>query len=213
MTMQRGWEMGMEKGLTPKQKAAFWRAFSAAKLVVQPQDADAWRHKILMEETGKMSLLDVNRRGEFEAVMRRLWSEAGNWDEAVRYTVGDERRAAFMIKVVATQVLQLLGSDVPGPDAYLAGVLRQSRLVTTAVAERGDFWMDIPLANTLKVFQMLDTHRRRLLKATGHDGRAAFSPNVRYTRDGNAILIVEHVAASYYAQSSRPFVQVRRDGR
>ena len=207
--------MGMEKGLTPKQKAVFWRAFAAAKMVVQPQDADAWRHKILMEETGKMSLLDIDRRGEFEAVMRRLWSEAGNWEEAVRYTVGDERRAAFMIKVAAAQVLQLVDADTTtDPAAYVAGILRQSHLVTNAVAERGDFWMDVPLANALLVFQMLDTHRRRLLRATGHDGRtAAFSPCVRYRRDGNAILIVEHVAASYYAQSTRPFVQVRRDGR
>lgn len=204
--------MGQEKGLTPKQKAAFWRAFSAAKLVVQPQDADAWRHNILIEETGKFSLLDLDRKGDFEAVMRRLWAEAGNWEQAVRYTVGDERRAAFLIKVVATQVLQLLGSDVPGPDAYLAGVLRQSRLVTTAVAERGDFWMDIPLANTLKVFQMLDTHRRRLLKATGHDGKTAFSPDIRYRRDGKSILIVERVSPFFYAAERKPFVQIRRDG-
>lgn len=216
-------------GLTPKQKSVFWRAFTAAKWAVQPPDADAWRHQILMEETGKMSLLDIDRRGEFEAVMRRLWSEAGNWEEAARYTIGDERRAAFMIKVCAAQVLQLMAAggaasrrattsapapSAPSPAAYLAGVLRQSRLVSSAVAERDDFWMDIPLVNALKVFQMLDTHRRRLIKATGHGGKAlAFSPNVRYRREGDAILILERVPMSHYAQSPQPFVQVRRDGR
>lgn len=206
--------MGTEKGLTQKQKAVFWRAFAAAKLVVQPKDADAWRHRILMEETGKMSLLEIDRRGEFEAVMRRLWGEAGNWEEAVRYTVGDERRAAFMIKVAAAQVVQLTDGDESAAMDYVAGILRQSRLVSNAVAERGDFWLDVPLANSLKVFQMLDTHRRRLIRATGHGGKAlAFSPNIRYRRDGSAILVLERVPMSHYAQSPQPFVQVRRDGR
>ena len=206
--------MILEKCLTPKQKAAFWRAFAAARLVVQPQDQDSWRHNILIEETGKFSLLDLDRKGDFEAVMRRLWSEAGNWEEAVRYSVGDERRAAFLIKVVAAQVLQLMDDETTRAAAYVAGVLRQSRLVTNAVAERGDFWLDIPLANALKVFQMLDTHRRRLLKSTGHDGKsAAFSPNIRYRRDGHSILVVERVAPAFYAAAAAPFVQVRRDER
>ena len=201
--------MGNDRRLTPAQIKAFWRAFAAARAAVVPRDAETWRRKILFEETGKASLRELDRTGDFERVMHRLWSEAGDWEEAARFCTGDADRLGFLIKTCAAQIMQLAGRDESDARRYLEGVLAQSRIVHGTYTASGEFWMDVPLASAAKVFQMLDTHRRRLLREAAPKMAAAFSPKVRYVVDG-PIVIRQGVSTQFYADEPLR-VEVRKD--
>lgn len=160
--------MSSFRPLTQNQKRLFWRAMQAAciNLGLSTQtERDDYRHKVLFEETKNRHFAQLNRTIDFDRVMTRLAKDAGDWQTASKFASGDEYRLAVMVKICCSQIMQLKGLP-DGSDAakrYLAGILEQSRIPCGTNVTDSSFWMDISKDSLRIVFQILDTHRRRLL--------------------------------------------------
>ena len=169
--------------LTKAQISAYWRAASVgARNLGEP--VEEYRKKVMLEECGLRSMKDLNRTTDFDRVMARFLADAGDYESAAKYAVGDSLRKAVLIRICCAQVMQLLGVTSSSSQAleYLAGIIRQANLecgYDTA------FWMDCPPDSLTALFAMLDTHRRRLLKRLFDDDSAhgflGFDPSVVYT--------------------------------
>ena len=168
--------------LTKAQISAYWRAASVAAWTIG-EPLEKYRKKVMLEECGLRSVKDLNRTTDFDRVMARFLADAGDYESAAKYAVGDSLRKAVLIRICCAQVMQLLGVTSGSSQAleYLAGIIRQANLecgYDTA------FWMDCPPDSLTALFAMLDTHRRRLLKRL-FDGDSAhgflgFDPSVVY---------------------------------
>lgn len=175
--------MKPEKTLTKAQISAYWRAASAAARNIG-ESVEGYRKKVMLEECGLRSMKDLNRTTDFDKVMARFLADAGDYQEASKFAVGDSLRMAVLIRICCAQVMQLLGTTPGSSQAveYLAGIIRQAHLdcgYDTA------FWMDCPPDSLTALFAMLDTHRRRLLRRlcgdSAFDGFMSFDPTVVYT--------------------------------
>ncbi|MCL1856496.1 MAG: hypothetical protein FWF84_02485 [Kiritimatiellaeota bacterium] len=181
----------MSAGLTEKQAKAFWRAFAQACSELRlsgKAETEAYRKRVLMEECGVGHMADISRTTGFEKLMIRLLSDANDHEAASRYTIGEDRRMAKMVEVCASHVMQCLGTSGTGTVEYIAGIIRQAGHNVHAVGE--DYWLDIPDTLLYSVFQMLDTHRRRLLKAASFHGSLTFTMNAAYHRSPLGAIIV-----------------------
>ena len=172
--------------ITPSQRSAFFRALSAAcqNLGLNTQDErEAYRKRVMKEETGKDHLALLNRTGDFDRCMAHFAKDAGDWQTAAKFASGDAYRMAVMIRICCQQIMQLKGLP-DGSDAakdYLRGILEQSRIACGTYANDSSFWMDISQDSLLTVFQILDTHRRRLLAGyPSLDGLKGFDPQIVY---------------------------------
>ena len=201
-----------KNGLTDRQQAMFWAVFNkacAAQGIFGSADKSEYRHKLLEEETGMPSILAINRTTDFDRVMFRLACDAGDFEQAANFSVCDARRMGYLIKVCCLQLMQLKGGDEADARRYLGGLLDQARVPNGTRLSDNSYWMDCTLDQSHKVFQMLDTHRRRLLRDHGAP-RTTFEPSKRYTVNG-PVLISEGVSGDYYA--SAPFSVIwRKDG-
>lgn len=190
-----------KKGLTDAQKSMFWTVFGracAVQGILDGQGKADYRHRLLEEETGKRSLTEINRTTDFDRVMYRIAVDAEDFDKAASFAVCDERRMGYLIKVCCLQLMQLKGGDEAEARRYLGGILDQARIPNGVSSDDNGYWMDLALGQAAKVFQMLDTHRRRLLK--GRVSRSPFRPTVRYELNG-PILTIESVPAEYYSRA------------
>lgn len=149
-----------------------------------------YRRRVVREETGRGSLGELRTAGEYDAVMARLWSDAGDAERAVHYGVGAERRLARTVRVLAAQLMQLKGGGEGGAAAYVDGVLAR------AGVPAGSHWMDLAPTRLAQLVGILDTERRRILRRSGAR-RLAFSDRVRYEVDG-PVLVVYGVERGYY---------------
>jgi len=170
-------------GLTQKQANAFWRAFwrACSELRLSGKaETEPYRKRVLKEECGVDHMADVSRTTGYERLMIRLLTDANDYEAAARYTIGDDRRMAKMVEACAGQLMQIMGSFETMADTYIIGILKRAgRPVRNGGTH---YWMDIPDTLLYSVFQMLDTHRRRLLKAASFPGSLAFSVNAAYLR-------------------------------
>ena len=175
------------RGLTPAQRSAFFRALNAAAVelgIASPAGREEYRRRVMREETGREHLAQLNRTTDFDKCMRRFSEDAVDYAAAARYAVGDVYRLAVMISICCAQIMQLRGDPVGSlvGRQYLKGVLDQARICHDENAE--SFWMDVPQDTVMSVFQMLDTHRRRLLrpflKVTSDGFFLKFDPSARY---------------------------------
>lgn len=172
--------------ITPSQRSAFFRALSAAcqNLGLNTQDErETYRKRVMKEETGKDHLALLNRTTDFERCMAHFANDAGDWETASKFASGDAYRMAVIIRICCQQIMQLKGLP-DGSDAaknYLRGILEQSRIACGTYANDSSFWMDISQDSLLTVFQILDTHRRRLLAGySSLDGLKGFDPQIVY---------------------------------
>lgn len=195
--------MSRNTSLTNSQRFAFFRALSAAcqNLGIDTQEErETYRKRIMFEETGKKHLALLNRTTDFDRCMARFARDAGDWRTASKFAVGDTYRMAVMIRICCQQIMQLTGHP-DGSDAaknYLRGILERSRIVCGTRADDSSFWMDISKDSLLVVFQILDTHRRRLLAGyPSIDGLKGFDPKIVYTPNGDKIQL--KLDASYYS--------------
>ena len=179
----------MNKTLTPVQRAAFFRALQVACIELGHDTAEAreaYRKTVMREETGKEHLAQLSRTADFDACMRRFAADAGDYETASRFAVADAARRAALVRICCAQVMQLKGCALGTTEAavYLAGIVEQSRIPCGRDIRDSSFWMDCAPDNLLVLFQILDTHRRRLLRGL-FDGRTArgflgFDPTVVY---------------------------------
>ena len=175
----------MEHKMTDKQRRAFWRQFTAAcrNMGIPVGERDGYRRAVLKEEARVEHLGEVNSTDGFEAVMQRLAADAGDWERAAALTGGTARRIGAMINDCARQVLELSGTagDAFG---YAQGVLSRSGLERAGLFAGEAWYMDYPTATPVKIFQMLDSHRRRLIwrrrRETGLDIRLTYSFGASY---------------------------------
>ena len=175
--------MGM---ITNKQKRAFWVQFAAAcrNLGIASEDREAYRHAVLAEEANVMHLADVSSTEGFEAVMKRLAADAGDWARAADFATGDAKRIGAMVADCARQVFELTGNESGDATSYAQGVLKRSGMERVGLFG-GDYWfMDYPDSTPVKIFQMLDSHRRRLVwrkrRETGANIRLAYQFGTSY---------------------------------
>lgn len=156
--------------LTKKQAALFWCSLAAAAECQAVPDREAYRKRVLREELGVEHMRDVGRTEGFDKLMLRLAQDAEDWHALAYYSVAGERRLADLVADCATQVLELsvaaLGLSASAhldPLGYVSGVLRQSSLSPVRV-NGSDYWLDLAPADLARLLQILDTHRRRLIK-------------------------------------------------
>lgn len=172
--------------MTEKQKRAFWLQFAAAcrNLGIPTEDRDDYRKAVILEEAKANHLAEVNNTDGFEAVMQRLAADAGEWDRAASFTAGNARRIGAMVNDCARQVCELACNGQANATAYARGVLDQSGLKRAGVIDGDAWYMDYPEATSFKVFQILDSHRRRLLwrkrRETGVKIRLSYSFGTSY---------------------------------
>lgn len=149
--------------LTKKQAALFWRCLAAAAERQAVPDREAYRKRILREELGVEHLRDVDRTEGFDRLMLRLAQDAEDWQGLAYYSVAGERRLADLVADCATQVLDLCPTIGVHPMAYVSGILSQSHLSSVRV-DGSDYWLDLAPDDIARLLQILDTHRRRLVK-------------------------------------------------
>ena len=168
--------------MTPKQVGAFWRAFAAACCELElstSAEKESYRKQVLREEAHVTSLKLVNRTTDYDKIMARLKSDAGEDAAAIEYAMGTDYRIQAMIKVSASQIMQLTGESESKAAVYVAGVAEQAKI---PVSVTGDLvFIDVPRHRAKSVFLMLETHRRRLLRpycsaAKSFNMRAVYRP-------------------------------------
>ena len=199
--------------ITPAQRNAFFRAMSAAcqNLGLDTQDdRELYRKQVMREECQKEHLAQLSRTTDFDRCMARFANDAGDWQTAIKFASGDAYRMAVIIKICCYQIMQLKG--VPsGSDAanqYLAAILERSRIACGTYANDASFWMDVSKDSLLTVFQILDTHRRRLLSAyPSLDGMKSFEADIVYTPRPGGITVRWDKA--YYASLTAIKVNVQ----
>lgn len=206
--------------ITQKQRLAFFRACHAACVNLGYSSSDEreeYRKRVMREETSKAHLADLGRTEDFDKVMKRFAADAGDYETACRFAVGDEARKAALIRICCAQVMQLKGAPAGSTDAtdYLSGIVEQARVPCGRNLIDSSFWMDVSPDTLTVLFQILDTHRRRLLRQQLDKGTATFAilgfdSNARYEliRGGGVRIIYD---SSFYADlSSKIEVNIRR---
>ena len=173
--------MKPEKTLTKAQISAYWRAAAAAaRHLGEPMEK--YRKRVMLEECDAESMRVLNRTSDFDKVMRRFAIDADDYDTALKYTGGDDRRLAEIVRDCAVQVLMLAGKQ-SDPGLYVRGILQQSLILAKVSVSLFSgitgIELDIDSASIRKVFQMLDTHRRRLLRRAGYSGILSFEMGSR----------------------------------
>jgi len=169
--------MNKSSTITQAQRSAFFRALQAAARELgldTPEEREAYRKRVMREETGKAHLAQLSRTADFDACMRRFAADAGDYETASRFAVADVARSAALVRICCAQVMQLKGCALGTTEAaeYLAGIVEQARIACGRDLRDSSFWMDCAPDNLLVLFQILDTHRRRLLRGM-IDGRTA----------------------------------------
>jgi len=188
-----------EDGPTHRQIAAYGVAAAMACRelgIASAMEQHEYRAKVVREETGCASVKHIRSESDYEAVMARLWMDANDYRQAANYSIGNERRMAYNVKVLAVQLMQLKSADEAGARDYIGGVLDQAGIPNGRNLDDDSYWMDIRPDQVMALLRMLDTERRRVLRRFG--GRAgALTDRVRYNVDG-PILTRQEVDSSYY---------------
>ena len=198
--------MTKQPGLTPAQRSAFFRALSAASIELghdTAEDRETYRKTVMREETGKERLAQLSRTKDFDACMRRFAADAGDYEAASRFAIADDARKAALVRICCAQVMQLKGCTAGTTEAadYLSGIVEQARVPCGRDIHDSSFWMDCAPGSLLTLFQILDTHRRRLLRGI-LDPRTArtfikFDPGIVYQPLPDGGLRIKHVPRAY----------------
>ena len=186
--------MRKPQGLTQPQIAAYFRAANAAARALG-EPLDAYRKRVMKEVCNVTSTKQLNRTGDFDAVMRRFAEDVGDYAMASKYAVADIHRMSVLIRICCEQVLQLKGCPAGSTAArdYLAGVIGQSHIQCATDPRDPSYWLDISPDSLRAVFVMLDTHRRRLLRRLSvvPDAFFGFDPSLTYQPNGTGVLLVK----------------------
>lgn len=203
--------MPRPSGLTPAQRSAFFRALQAASIELghaTPAAREAYRREVMREETGKEHLAQLSRTKDFDACMRRFAADAGDYEAASRFAIADDARKAALVRICCAQVMQLKGCTAGTTEAadYLSGIVEQARVPCGRDIHDSSFWMDCAPGSLLTLFQILDTHRRRLLRGI-LDPRTArtfikFDPGIVYQPLPDGGLRIKYIPHAYSSLES-----------
>lgn len=204
--------------ITQRQRLAFFRAHHAACVNLGLSTADEreeYRKRVMREEAGKEHLADIGRTEAFDKVMRRFATDAGDYETACRFAVGDEARKATLIRICCAQLMQLKGCPAGSTDAidYLSGIVEQARVPCGRDMVDSSFWMDVSPDSLTVLFQILDTHRRRLLRGYLQPGARSFlgfDPTLVYTPLPTGGIRLDYAPRAYADLSSSIRLSVRK---
>ena len=194
-------QTSISRGFTAKQTAAFWRAFSAScsGQGLPAEAKEPYRKRIMLEVCGVEHMAELNRTDHFDKLMLQLALDSGDYELAARYSIGDERRLAKMVEVVAMQLMQCQGTDILAATAYVAGLVKQAGF---PIRQDGPtYWMDLCAGQIHALFMALDTHRRRILSRAFWDTQLKFNIGAFYSRraDGTIERIhINHPPENYF---------------
>jgi hypothetical protein len=183
--------------LSAKQQAMFWALWARAEREELPiaatrQERDTARRGVMFRACGRITLKDVNPTGDFDRLMFAVASLAGDYEGMGYWGNAAERRTAHLIQECARQIGEIVGD--PKGWEYCQKVFVQAGLPAS--------WMDIPDGLLFATFEMLDTHRRRLLKRDhGWRGERSgeplgFMPDRIYLRHGMTVRYYDPLPAS-----------------
>lgn len=165
--------------LSKAQQGQYWRLFQSAttNLHLDPNESEKYRHDVLFEEAGVAHLGDLDATSGFEKVMSRMAVDAGDYELACRFATGDARRYRHLILDRARDILGIVdGEGVhlnTTPEAYVAGVMFQGRLVYRPFDTKETFakklevestWEDIPTATLRIVLQIVAANLVKIRK-------------------------------------------------
>ena len=189
--------MRKPQGLTKPQIVAYFRAASAAARALG-EPLDVYRKRVMKEVCNVTSIKQLNRTGDFDAVMTRFAEDAADYQSACHFAVGSGRRLAVLVGAVCEQVMQLKSLEAAATDAiatatpaedYLRSILNRSGNLRNDMA--GGWWLDLADSNLQSVFAMLDTHRRRLIRRLNQSTSSAvplsFNMDVGYVLMGTQL--------------------------
>ena len=154
-------------GPTARQFRAYGIAANeaCANLAIYGEEARReYRRMVVREETGLESFRDIRLNSDIDAVMSRLWSDAGDWEKASSYGINDSRQIAFLIKVSCLQLMQLKGGSEEDARRYLDGLLVQAKVPNGTYTADDSYWLDVSRSRLLDLFKILDTERRKVFR-------------------------------------------------
>lgn len=164
-----------------------------------PREVEEYRHKVMLEEAGCESIKQLNRKAAFDACISRFATDAGEYLAAIEIGLQETKRRAYVVKVMSIQIMQLKGgSEIEARD-YLEGLINQARIPCGVCTSDNSFWMDVSPTSLQHLLQILDTYRRKLLKANFPAFPAKFDDTVRYSVDGPIRERTTGIPSTYYA--------------
>jgi len=136
--------------------------------------------------------------------MEIIANDAEDYEAAIHYGLAGERRAREVSADCLRQIAEITGRpDIATSDErwlYVADLITH--------AWRRDDWLDLSEDQLARVFMMLDTYRRRLLKAAGwlgtkEDGRPlAYAYGTHYIRESDGTVGIRHVLTTVKPEAS-----------
>lgn len=164
-----------------------------------PREVEEYRHQVMLEEAGCESIKQLNRKADFDACIARFATDAGEYLTAIEIGLMETKRRAYVVKVMSIQIMQLKGgSEIEARD-YLEGLINQARIPCGVCTSDNSFWMDVSPTSLQHLLQILDTYRRKLLKANFPAFPAKFDDTVRYSVDGPICERTTGLPPTYYA--------------
>lgn len=198
----------------PVTKAQYPKFFSMLRRAAlnlglsSPQEVEEYRHQVMQEEAGCTSIKEMNCKRDFDACIRRFSADAGEYLDAIEIGLQETRRKAYVVKVMSIQIMQLKGGSESDARNYLEGLINQARVSCGINTSDNSFWMDVSPTSLQHLLQILDTYRRKLLKANFPGSPVKFDDTVRYEVDGCIKIRCLDIENDYY--SRQPFtVNVR----
>lgn len=148
-------------------------------------EIEEYRRTVLREEAGCESVKELDRKAGFDACIKRFAEDAGDYEMAIDIGMGDTRRVAYVVKVMAIQILQLKGWTTAAARQCLEGVIDQARLRGVVMQKTADsYYMDVTANALQSLLQILDSYRRKLLKQHFPHLPVKFDDTVIYEIDG-----------------------------
>lgn len=133
--------------------------------LTSPADIDDYRHRVMREEAGVDSIKDMDRIGGYDACIRRFAIDAGDYLQAINIGIMDAKRKAYIVKMIAIEIMKLKGCSALDVRNYLLGVINQAGIARGASRDDDKFWLDASPVALTQLIQILDTYRRRLIKS------------------------------------------------
>lgn len=206
--------MSAKYRLTKAQYPKFFSMLRKAALNLgldTPQEVEEYRHQVMREEAGCESVKQLNRKADFDACIRRFASDAGEYLTAIDIGLQETKRRAYVVKVMSIQIMQLKGGSEADARDYLQGLINQARIPCGVCTTDNSFWLDVSPSSLQHLLQILDTYRRKLLKANFPAAPVKFDDSVRFEVSGQIRTRYTDIPRSYYATA--PFKVNIRQGK
>jgi len=165
-----------------------------------PQEVEEYRHQVMREEAGCDSIKQLNRKVDFDACIKRFSADAGDYLGAIEIGLQEAKRKAYVVKVMSIQIMQLKGGHENDARNYLEGIINQARIPCGVCTTDNSFWMDVSPNSLQNLIQILDTFRRKLLKANFPAYPMKFDDTVRYEVSGSIRTRYTGISSAYYAE-------------